>query len=158
MYTPAGRPLEGGGTATELRSLAAVPGTVTATGAVPGTLAETVLVPRAFMGPSAPDPLPDGTLAGASPGLVHWLDPSGAPIAGARFEGRVVAGGGAIWAVGGGVARRLVEPGGWVSPWSYLGWTRAPWRASGCGGRPRATTCCAAAPRRSSSGGASAAR
>ncbi|MFB4263536.1 hypothetical protein [Nonomuraea sp. GTA35] len=111
VYTPAGRPLEGGGTAPELRSLAAVPGTVTATGAVPGTLAETVLVPRAFAGPPAADSLPDGTLAGTAPGRVHWLDPSGVPIAGARFEGRVVAGGGAIWAVGDGVARRLDEPG-----------------------------------------------
>ncbi|TYB65268.1 hypothetical protein FXF51_18730 [Nonomuraea sp. PA05] len=123
VYTPSGRPLEGGtargalggatqgATMPESLSLAAVPGTVAGIGPVPGTLAETVLVPRAFAGPPAPDPLPTGTLAGTTGDRVHWLDPSGTETASARFTGRVVAGGGAIWAVGDGVARRLAEPG-----------------------------------------------
>ncbi|UBU17635.1 hypothetical protein [Nonomuraea gerenzanensis] len=104
-------PAAGGEAVPELHSLAAVPGTVAGTGAVPGTLAETVLVPRAFAGPPASGPLPDGTLAGASRDHVHWLGPSGTVIADAPFTGRVVAGGGAIWAVGDGVARRLAGPG-----------------------------------------------
>ncbi|MGR6920644.1 hypothetical protein ACU635_40950 [[Actinomadura] parvosata] len=120
VYAPSGRPLEGGTLLSReppaLRSLAAVPGTVPATGAVPGTLAETVVVPRSFAGSPGQTmhrdgPLSGGTLAGAARERVHWLDASGGPVAAAPFEGRVVAGGGAIWAVGDGVARRLTGPG-----------------------------------------------
>src|SRR5262245_26576526 len=64
-----------------LRSLAAVPGTVPGTAGLPGTLAETVVVPRSFAGTSPSDPLPRGTLAGASEDHIYWFDPSGAPIA-----------------------------------------------------------------------------
>ncbi|MEV4175765.1 hypothetical protein [Nonomuraea sp. NPDC049709] len=78
---------------------------------VPGMLAETVVVPRSFAGPYPSNSLPKGTLAGASRDRVHWLDPYGVPLADAPFDGRVVAGGGEIWAVGDDLARRLAEPG-----------------------------------------------
>lgn len=115
-YTTTGTPLPGNGAAPRLRSLAAVPGTVTGSAGVPGTLAETVVVPRSFAGASPSNPLSKGTLAGIGRGRVHWLDHSGAPIAGVPFGGRVLAGGGEIWAVGDGLARRLAEPGTLLEP------------------------------------------
>ncbi|MFC4116217.1 hypothetical protein [Nonomuraea zeae] len=99
-----------------LRSLAAVPGTVSAgTAGVPGTLAETVMVPRTFAGAPPVDSRPSGSLAGTVAGIagdrVYWLDPEGFPLASAHFEGRVLAGGGEIWAVGTDRACRLAAPG-----------------------------------------------
>ncbi|GAA3590524.1 hypothetical protein GCM10022419_086440 [Nonomuraea rosea] len=109
-----GRTADGG--VLKLSSLAAVPGTVSAgTAGVPGTLAGTVMVPRTFAGAPPLDSRPAGTLAGTVAGTagdrVYWLDPEGLPIASAQFEGRVLAGGGEIWAVGAGRARRLTAPG-----------------------------------------------
>ncbi|MEV0389293.1 hypothetical protein [Nonomuraea sp. NPDC050643] len=105
---------EDGARLPELWSLAAVPGTVTGAG-VPGMLAETVMMPRSFAGTSPVhmlrDSLPEGTLAGASRDRVYWLGPSGVPLASVPFEGRVLAGGGEIWAVGADRACRLAEPG-----------------------------------------------
>ncbi|MEV0166068.1 hypothetical protein B0I32_104114 [Nonomuraea fuscirosea] len=110
-YTAAGSPLGEGGPGPELRSLAAVPGTVTGPAGVPGMLAETVIMPRSFAGASLSGPLPEGTLAGTSRDRLHWLGPSGAPDGDLPFDGRVVAGGGEIWAVGADLARRLTGPG-----------------------------------------------
>ncbi|WP_103959918.1 hypothetical protein [Nonomuraea solani] len=117
-YTASGVPLETDEEEPpELRSLAAVPGTVSAAAGVPGMLAETVMLPRSFAGTSElSDPLTKGTLAGAGRGHVYWLDPTGVPLADVPFEGRVVAGGGEIWAVGAGQARRLAEPGNLHDP------------------------------------------
>ncbi|MFG1705698.1 hypothetical protein ACFLIM_21125 [Nonomuraea sp. M3C6] len=95
----------------DLRSLAAVPGTVAGAAGVPGTLAETVMVPRTFAGMPAVNSLPTGTLAGTAGGRVYWLDPGGAPLASVLFDGRVVAGGGEIWAVAADRAYRLLAPG-----------------------------------------------
>ncbi|MDP4511192.1 hypothetical protein [Nonomuraea turcica] len=95
----------------ELLSLAAVPGTVAGTPGLPGTLPETVMVPRTFAGTAATEGTLQGTLAGTAGHRVYWLDPAGAPLASARFDGRVLAGGGEIWAVAAGQARRLAGPG-----------------------------------------------
>ncbi|MFI7127136.1 hypothetical protein ACIBQ1_15680 [Nonomuraea sp. NPDC050153] len=117
-----GEPLDGGESVRvpELRSLAAVPGTVPGTAGVPGTLAETVVVPRTFAGPPHLGSLSEsplrGTLAGTAEGRVHWLDPTGAPLADEPFDGRVLAGGGEIWAVGSERARRLTGPGDFGEP------------------------------------------
>ncbi|MFI6737502.1 hypothetical protein ACIBI9_31645 [Nonomuraea sp. NPDC050451] len=117
VYTASGAPLDGGEAVRlpELSSLAAVPATVPRTAGVPGTLPETVVVPRTFAGPPHLGSLSEsplrGTLAGTAAGRVHWLDPTGAPLAGAPFDGRVLAGGGEIWAVGAERARRLTAPG-----------------------------------------------
>ncbi|MFF0768368.1 hypothetical protein ACFYUK_05680 [Nonomuraea wenchangensis] len=113
-YTATGTPLPPGeaGALPRLRSLAAVPGTVAGTAGVPGTLPETVVVPRTLA--TAPLPVPQalsGTLAATAKGRVHWLTPDGAPVATARCPGRVIAGGGEIWAVSGERARRLIGPG-----------------------------------------------
>ncbi|MGA5759947.1 hypothetical protein [Nonomuraea bangladeshensis] len=113
-YTADGTPLPHGEAEAlpRLRSLAAVPGTVAGTAGVPGTLAETVVVPRTLA--TAPIPVPQalsGTLAATAKGRVHWLAPDGAPVATARCPGRVLAGGGEIWAVSGARARRLTGPG-----------------------------------------------
>ncbi|MET7338399.1 hypothetical protein [Nonomuraea sp. NPDC005650] len=122
VYTASGEPLDGGEAVRvpELRSLAAVPGTVPGTAGVPGTLAETVVVPRTFAGPPHLGSLSEsplrGTLAGTAEGRVHWLDPAGAPLASAPFDGRVLAGGGEIWAVGPERARRLTGPGDFGEP------------------------------------------
>ncbi|QYC41305.1 hypothetical protein Nocox_18480 [Nonomuraea coxensis DSM 45129] len=105
-------PSDGGDVLPRLRSLAAVPGTVAGTAGVPGTLPETVVVPRSLA--TAPIPVPQalsGTLAATARGRVHWLAPDGTPLATARCAGRVVAGGGEIWAVSGARARRLTGPG-----------------------------------------------
>ncbi|MFI7642119.1 hypothetical protein [Nonomuraea sp. NPDC049400] len=113
-YTTSGTPLDAGeeaGELPELRSLAAVPGTVSGTAGVPGALAGTVVMPRTFATAPPVDSLPQGSLAGASADRVYWLDQCGVPVASARFKGRVLAGGGEIWAVGAGQARRLIEPG-----------------------------------------------
>ncbi|MEV1179436.1 hypothetical protein, partial [Nonomuraea sp. NPDC049784] len=112
-YTTSGTPLDAddGGELPELRSLAAVPGTVAGTAGMPGALAGTVVVPRTFAAAPPVDSLPQGTLAGTSADRVYWLDQGGVPVASARFEGRVLAGGGEIWAVGAGQARRLIGPG-----------------------------------------------
>lgn len=119
-YTAAGTPLNlgrraGDETTRELRCLAAVPGKVAGTAGVPGTLAQTVVVPRTFAGTHSMGSLSGGslagTLAGTAGGRVHWLDPGGAPLASAVFDGRVVAGGGEIWAVAADQARRLTGPG-----------------------------------------------
>ncbi|MBE1581821.1 hypothetical protein ACFPOI_26565 [Nonomuraea angiospora] len=137
VYTASGAPLDGGEAVRlpELSSLAAVPATVPRTAGVPGTLPETVIVPRTFAGPPHLGSLSEsplrGTLAGTAQGRVHWLDPAGAPLATAPlstgplstgplstgplstgpFDGRVLAGGGEIWAVGAERARRLTAPG-----------------------------------------------
>ncbi|GAA3201809.1 hypothetical protein [Nonomuraea helvata] len=118
-YTTSGTPLDAAdetGALPGLRSLAAVPATVAGTAGMPGALAGTVVVPRTFAALSPvdslpADSLPQGCLAGASADRVYWLDQRGAPIASARFTGRVLAGGGEIWAVGADRARRLIEPG-----------------------------------------------
>ncbi|KAB8194466.1 hypothetical protein FH608_014680 [Nonomuraea phyllanthi] len=107
---------EGPGGLPELRSLAAVPGTVAGTGALPGALAGTVVVPRTFAAAPPMDSLPQSCLAGTSDGRVHWLDQDGVPVADARFTGRVLAGGGEIWAVGSSHARRLTGPGHFGEP------------------------------------------
>ncbi|MFI7612348.1 hypothetical protein ACIBP6_14105 [Nonomuraea terrae] len=116
-FLTTGDTLEGGvfPAGPELRSLAAVPGTVSGTAGVPGTLAETVVVPRSFAGQapasplSAANPLSRGTLAATTGDRVLWF--GAGPPAQAPFDGRVVAGGGEIWAVGDGLARRLIGPG-----------------------------------------------
>ncbi|MGN9841927.1 hypothetical protein ACTMTI_27750 [Nonomuraea sp. H19] len=123
-YTASGAPLDAeagarrpddGARLPELRSLAAVPGTVAGAAGVPGTLAETVMVPRTFAGTAHMSSLSEGSMAGTLAGTagdrVYWLDPCGAPLASTLFDGRVLAGGGEIWAVAAGLARRLVEPG-----------------------------------------------
>ncbi|MBB5780875.1 hypothetical protein [Nonomuraea jabiensis] len=122
VYTASGTPLDSGEAVRlpELSSLAAVPATVPRTAGVPGALPETVVVPRTFAGPPhlgslSQSPL-RGTLAGTAEGRVHWLDPAGAPLATAPFDGRVLAGGGEIWAVGAERARRLTAPGDFGEP------------------------------------------
>ncbi|RVX40536.1 hypothetical protein EDD27_2947 [Nonomuraea polychroma] len=127
-YTTSGTPLprpeaggDNGARTPELRSLAAVPGTVPGTAGVPGTLPETVMVPRTFAGTASPEGSLQGTLAGTAAGRVYWLDPDGTPHASARFDGRVLAGGGEIWAVAGGQARRLTGPGRLAEPVELTG-------------------------------------
>ncbi|MBF8194420.1 hypothetical protein ITP53_53945 [Nonomuraea sp. K274] len=93
-----------------LRSLAAVPGTVAGTAGVPGTLPETVMVPRTFAGKPSAGTLA-GTVAGTAGDRVYWFGSAGEPIAGVRFDGRAMAGGGEIWAVGDDRACRLAAPG-----------------------------------------------
>ncbi|TMR19922.1 hypothetical protein ETD86_19445 [Nonomuraea turkmeniaca] len=122
-YTTSGTPLprsvagdESRSRTPELRCLAAVPGTVTGTAGVPGTLPETVMVPRTFAGTPASEGSLQGTLVGTAAGRVYWLDPDGTPQASARFDGRVRAGGGEIWAVAGDQARRLTGPGRLAEP------------------------------------------